>query len=459
MQSAGSFTDYLTTSPAAVAPFGSTIGINTANGYCYNAGINPYGYFASIIPKSNASNIKVQIRIQYQASPSFGTRLTIGVVYAINGVAGYNLLGQDILNGTNNASGPLITGYTFNFMHNPNTTSQVTYYVFYQLENSTSSSVGLIGTGTSSASNCIILEEYAAGSSNAPGSFGATGPTGPTGAPSGVVIQYQFNKNLTTSNYLTTLTTEQTATDYNSIITPQNIASNILVNFKVKYQTSYAANTYLTMTIKRAPGPAYSSYTTISQDTLLGSGNGVGLLYNIYTANMIDSPATTTSQKYQLFFTVVDGSGNLAGSSGLGVLGSAGNCIFLQEMLGSGTIANVGLTGPTGPGPTTTGSGSSTTSVLTYNAPGGSNYFTTGTISLTGGSAISTFVLSGISAYAKMTLIVYNGASASTIAPYNTSPYHCSFTSTLSIPANKWAILNVNYDGTNYYIDANTYLN
>jgi hypothetical protein len=348
-------------------------------------------------------------------------------------------------------------------MHNPNTTSQVTYYVFYQLENSTASSVGLIGTGTSSASNCIILEEYASGSANAPGSFGATGPTGPTGvagAP-GVVIQYQFNNNLTT-NYLTTSTSEQTATGYFSTITPQSTASNILVNFKVKYQTSYAANTFLTMTIKRAAGPSYSSYsTTISQDTLLGSANGVGLLYNVYTANTIDSPATTTSQRYQLFFTVVDGSGNLTGSSGLGILGSTGNCIVLEELLGSGTTANIGLTGPTGPGPTTIGTGSSTTSVLTYNAPGGSNYFTTGTISLAGGSSITSFNLSGIAAYAKMTLIVYNGPTggASTIAPYNTSPYHCSFTSNLSIPTNKWAILNVTYDGTNYYIDGNTYQN
>jgi hypothetical protein len=65
--------------------------------------------------------------------------------------------------GTNNAGGPLINIYNFNYMHYPNTTQNVIYALFFQLENpAIDVSLGILGNNSDSttSANCIILEEY-----------------------------------------------------------------------------------------------------------------------------------------------------------------------------------------------------------------------------------------------------------------------------------------------------------
>jgi hypothetical protein len=138
-------------------------------------------------------------------------------------------------------------------------------------------------------------------------------------------------------------------------ISGASVDSKFLLNFKTKYQTSYAVNTLLSFIVKRAPSPFYDgSFTEVFRDTLLGSSNAGAPLIDTYTSNYVDSPNSTDLLRYQLFYKIYDPSGNL-GSDEIGILGSSGNSIIIQELLGSGT-ANLGSTGPSGP-PGTDGSG------------------------------------------------------------------------------------------------------
>jgi len=150
---------------------------------CYSCASESGGYIESIAPSSDQSRIKVQFNVKYQAS---NIKLTLGVVYTIDSGATYTLLGQDTFGGANRVSGSFIDTHTFNFMHWPNTTNQITYILFFQLEKATtplSHMLGVLGDNTT-GSNYIILEEYlGAGNLNqAPtASAGTTGPTGPAG--------------------------------------------------------------------------------------------------------------------------------------------------------------------------------------------------------------------------------------------------------------------------------------
>jgi hypothetical protein len=168
------FTDNLQTVPATTAPFA---GLPTI--FCYDCSAQGYAY--QITPQRTISTIKVQFKVKYKASSSFGTRLTMGIVYQIGGAGNYFLLGQDTLCGTNTAADPLTGVYNFNYIHGPNTTSEVTYVLYYQIEGTSTTnldaSLGIVGNNTpNSAANCIILEEYLGAGS--PGQ-GFTGPTGP----------------------------------------------------------------------------------------------------------------------------------------------------------------------------------------------------------------------------------------------------------------------------------------
>jgi microcystin-dependent protein len=144
------------------------------------------GYTSDIKPQKSNNCIKVQFKVKYQTSDIVGTRLDIGVVYTIDGGASYYLLGQDTFCGTNNASYPLTNTYTLNYMHCPNTTNNVTYILFYNIESAATNPLGILGNNPTTTSNCIILEEYAGTGNVINGPTGPPGPPGPDGPSGGI---------------------------------------------------------------------------------------------------------------------------------------------------------------------------------------------------------------------------------------------------------------------------------
>ena len=146
------FSDYLVLTPSTDTPYS---GLPTLQ--CYDA--STHGFVSSITPHDSQNQVKVQFKVKYKSSDVFATRLTMGVVYSINGGTTYSLLGQDTFFGSVNAGGPTTSIYTFNYMHSPNTAGNIIYKLFFQLENNTINALGLIGNASSS-SDCIILEEY-----------------------------------------------------------------------------------------------------------------------------------------------------------------------------------------------------------------------------------------------------------------------------------------------------------
>lgn len=67
-------------------------------------------------------------------------------------------MGKDTFTGSVNAGGPIYDVYMFNYMHSPNTTNNVEYRMFFQIQTVSEIQLGLIGDATSS--NCIILDEF-----------------------------------------------------------------------------------------------------------------------------------------------------------------------------------------------------------------------------------------------------------------------------------------------------------
>jgi hypothetical protein len=148
------FSNNIQMDPCGNAPY---YGLLDVSGY----DCTPYGYSKNITPQSSASIIKVQFKVKYQTSDSASTRLTLGIVRKINGDVSYNVVGIDTVCGTTNGSGPLISTYTFNYMDSGlNTTQEVTYSLFFQLENSSETPLGVLGNNPYETANCIILEEY-----------------------------------------------------------------------------------------------------------------------------------------------------------------------------------------------------------------------------------------------------------------------------------------------------------
>jgi hypothetical protein len=346
--------------PSKVPPYASLPII------CYDAGALLDGnYSESITPQSRESAIKVQFKVQYKASDTVSTKLTLGVVYQITGENKYTLLGQDEFCGTVNASGPLTNTYTFNYMHKPITTSQVTYYMFYQLQGDSLNELGIVN----SSANCIILEEYLGSGTANQGSQGATGPTGatgrtgatgvqgPTGNP-GVVIQYKYKNTGFIDNCLKNIPSKVPPYaslpiicydagalldgNYSESITPQSRESAIKVQFKVQYKASDTVSTKLTLgVVYQITGE--NKYTLLGQDEFCGTVNASGPLTNTYTFNYMHKPITTSQVTYYMFYQLQGDSLNE-----LGIVNSSANCIILEEYLGSGT-ANQGFLGATGP--------------------------------------------------------------------------------------------------------------
>jgi hypothetical protein len=436
-------------------------------------GFNCYDtqYYVEITPQNVNSNVKVQYKVKYTCSDDVNQQMLIGVAYSINSGSGFttwtaikysgSTTTGDTNLGTYNASSPYNGIYNFTYIHSPNTINPIRYTVYFNFNAVSTIPLGIIG---SSGVNSAILEEY----------YGVGVPNQGTTTP-GVIVQYKYKNNLTSDVLTTTPSVEQTATNYFVNITPQSTASNILINYKFKFQTSYAADTSLTITIKRAPGPAFSSFTTVFADTVLGSANAGGPLKDVYVSNYIDTPVTSTEQRYQLFFTVNDASGNLGGNT-MGILGSSGNCLVLEELLGTGT-ANQGMTGPTGayggpPGPT--GPTGATGALATMNSFSTATY-SSPTLSVTFPNVIfATAILTGIvaggtiSAYSFVGSPVTNGqyviiipatGGAVTITPLTTSQplIYFNFSGTITVSSGKYAILTAVYDGTRYYVSCSAF--
>ena len=396
------FTDSVNFEPSDVYPFN---GLPTLS--CYSTSSS--GYVCSITPQSSESKIKVQFKVQYQASDTFSTKLTLGVVCTSDNGNTYSLVGQDVFCGTVNASGPLTNTYTFNYMHSPSTTNTTTYQMFYQLQGSSSNSLGIIN----SSANCIILEEYLGSGSANQGSTGATGPTGLigytgptgaigtgvtgyTGAPGnpGVVIQYKYKNNGFVDNSLkytpSTISPYVGLSElfcynagsilegsYKESITPQSSDSSIKVQFKVQYQASDTDSTKLTLgVVYQIEGD--TSYILLGQDEFCGTVNASGPLTSTYTFNFMHNPGTTSSITYSMFYQLQGNSTNA-----LGIVKSSANCIILEEYLGSGS-ANQGSRGATGP----TGS-SEWLSIYSTAIHHDGNVYIDGTLDVSGGNIIT----------------------------------------------------------------------
>jgi len=318
-----SFTDYLIDTPSSNAPYP---GLPTV--ICYDASTR--GFFSSITPHNYKNQIKVELKVKYQSSDVFETRLTIGVVYTINNGLTYSLLGQDTFFGSVNAGGPLVNIYTFNYMHSPNTAGNITYKLFFQLEGNTENLLGLIGNSNSS-SDCISLSEY---------SSLTCMPQNKGTNTIGTVIQYSY-VNSSFSNYLTTspsitrpysgLTTlycyDAGSQGYLGNIMPQSVNNQIKVQFKVKYKASDVFETRITMGVVYTTDGGYS-YSIVGQDTFAGSVNAGGPIYDVYMFNYTHLPNTVNNIIYKMFFQLDNSS-----IDPLGLIGdlTASNCIILEE--------------------------------------------------------------------------------------------------------------------------------
>ena len=214
------------------------------------------GYTLSITPQSVSSYIKVQFKVKYICSDNINTRITFTINYSISGGSS-GTVGTDQFLGTYNASSGLTNIYCFSKMHQPNTTSAVTYYLSYSLEGTTSLAVPLGIIGSTSA-NSIILEEYL-GSITAP-SFAPLSGTG------------------------TILLLSTGSVVYNNIINVSDQAINISGNMipTSNQQYSLGATGLRWKDLSVGPGTINIAGPTGSiQDGLIGS-NLAGLVYTQY---------------------------------------------------------------------------------------------------------------------------------------------------------------------------------
>jgi len=332
-------------------------------------------YIASITPIASTSSIYVNFKVQYKCSDVADSQLNLYVYRSING-AGYTQLFGDTYMGTTNAAGPLIGTWTTNYVDNGPFTAglPVSYQVWYQTLGISSGS----GSGTASgragvldsSGNCLVLQELNPTGIAGLGSTGYTGQAGvagPTGSP-GIVLQYTYSVPSTNASLLTNYLVGNGSSvtlpfgpslcqGYSQSIKPIASSSNIYVNLKVKYLLPDSAagsatlGLWVTRTSNSAASGAYpGGGTLVFYDASLGGVTGTGLS-QLYTTNFVDvGPLNNAiTYYYQLWYSVssTTGSGSYTGVNGIGVLGSPGNCIVLEEMNGSG-IAGMGMTGYTG---------------------------------------------------------------------------------------------------------------
>jgi hypothetical protein len=339
-------------------------------------------YVASITPLSSNSSIYVNFKVQYKCSDIADSQLNLSV-YKQSGASVYTKLFEDQYMGTANAAGPLIGTWTTNYVDTGPFTAgaPVNYQVWYKAIGNSSGSGSGITSGRAgildSSGNCLVLQELnptGIAGLGSTGFTGATGVAGPTGPP-GIVLQYAYsvppvggvggNSSLLIDNLAAksgTITLPfgpSLCQGYTQSIKPIASGSNIYVNLKVKYQlpdnASGSATLGLWVTRSATPPSPGATYpgtggTTVFYDASLGGVIGTGLS-QIYTTNFIDiGPLnSTTTYYYQLWWSVSSTSGatTYTGVSGIGVLGSPGNCILLEELNPSG-IAGLGQTGYTG---------------------------------------------------------------------------------------------------------------
>jgi len=144
-----SFSNVLANRPSINSPYPGLSSL-----FCYDAGDN--GYVLSIKPSSSNNQIKVQFKVKYLTSDVASINLKIGIVYTTNSGVSYNVVGQDTFSGSINAG---YNVYMFSYMHSPNTSNNIVYKMFFQIENGgVEVPIGLIGD--LSSSNCVILEEF-----------------------------------------------------------------------------------------------------------------------------------------------------------------------------------------------------------------------------------------------------------------------------------------------------------
>ena len=306
-------------------------------------------YFCEIQPTSASSNILVQFRIKYGCSYNANDRLTLRVYRyryvdaSLVIIADDEFLGSKMGVQTNNDL------YTLNYIDNPNTDNLIKYYLSYQLEASggipdINDNVGILN----SKGNNIVLQELLGSGQAAQGYTGATGPTGHTGqtGANGVIVQYTYTDlSGVLGSYATNTTEVDLSGSYFCDIQPQNDQSKVLVQFRIKYATSYSANDRLTINVRRKKF-ADASSSLIASDTYLGTATASVVNNDLYTLNYVDFPNTTQSVKYYLTYQLEASGGSPPNT--IGIVQSQGNNIVLQELLGTGT-ANQGYTGSTGP--------------------------------------------------------------------------------------------------------------
>ena len=304
-------------------------------------------YFCSITPRDVSSNILVQFRIKYASSYNADDRLTMRV-YRYKTDPSLVIIAEDTFLGSKTGVDTNQDLYTLNYIDSPASINPVKYYLAYQVEASggipPSNTIGIV----QSKGNNAILQELLGSGQAGQGYTGATGPTGhtgQTGAP-GVIVQYTYTDLSNVSGSYATNTTEvDLSGSYYCDIQPQHNQSKVLVQFRIKYATSYSANDRLTINVKRYIASDASS-SLIASDTYLGTAIASVVNNDIYTLNYVDLPNTTQSVKYYLTYQLEASGGSPPGT--IGIVQSQGNNIVLQELLGTGA-ANQGYTGATGP--------------------------------------------------------------------------------------------------------------
>jgi hypothetical protein len=143
----------------------------------------------------------------------------------------------------------------------------------------------------------------------------------------------------------------------------------------------------------------------------------------------------------------------------MGILGSSGNCLILEELSGTGTA---GVTGPTGPLATM-----NTFSPATYSSPNLSVTFpnvifaTTTVTGITAGGTISSYNFTGSPVINGQYVIIIPATGGTvTITPLTSaaqSLIYFNFSGSITVNSGFYAIMTAVYDGTRYYVSCSAF--
>ena len=154
------------------------------------------------------------------------------------------------------------------------------------------------------------------------GSAGVTFPNSTVQASSGVVLQVV---NATTTSASSTTSTSAVTTGFSASITPKFSTSKIMIIVGGSIDAQAAALQGL-FNVYRGATPLSTNGFTIGYSA---SGRTQMPMH----INYLDSPATTSSTTYTLYFSISSGSGTLAYNIGSGV-GATVATITLMEIAG-----------------------------------------------------------------------------------------------------------------------------